>query len=190
MRWWSGVAGPSRRYGPAAPVTRVRPALNFTVKAQMSLRNAFGAVGAGLPALALLSGCAGTSSNALPKHYPPPTGAPAAVIDVGTRAQAWSVDGAETPSLAKTLRLAPGEHRVGINCLSWEVVGHPPAEPVFFPTVTAQFVLVTGPFEAGRTYYARCVSVDGQPRAWLADARDGNDLPRGFTSICTRRCPR
>lgn len=163
--------------------------LNFIGRAHMNLCNVFHGV-AVLAALALLSDCAGTSPNALPNYYPPPLGAPAAVIDVGTRAQAWSVDGAETPSLARTLRLAPGGHRVGINCLSWEILGHPPAEPVFFPTVTAQFVLVTGPFEAGRTYYARCVSTGGQPRAWLADVPDGNDLPRGFTSICTRRCPR
>jgi hypothetical protein len=53
-----------------------------------------------------------------------------------------------------------------------------------------QFVLVTGSFEAGRTYYARCVTSNGRPRAWLADALDGSDLPKGFTSICTRECPR
>jgi hypothetical protein len=151
-----------------------------------------------LPALVLLSGCAATSSNALPKYRPPPAGQPAAVIDVGKHGHAWSVDGAETPSFAKTLRLMPGEHRVGINCLSFEIEaiemlpGGPraPAIPVGNFETALQFVLVTGSFEAGKTYYTRCVAVDGQPRAWLADAPTGGDLPKGFTLICTRECPR
>jgi hypothetical protein len=64
------------------------------------------------------------------------------------------------------------------------------ATPVVNAKTTLQFVLVTGAFEAGKTYYTRCVAVNGQPRAWLADAPTGSDLPRGFTSICTRECPR
>jgi hypothetical protein len=151
-----------------------------------------------LPALVLLSGCAATSPNALPKYQPPPADQPAAVIDVGKYGRAWSVDGAETPSFAKTFRLVPGEHRVGINCLSFEIdaieilPGGPraPAIPVGNVKTALQFVLVTGSFEAGKTYYARCVAVNGQPRAWLADAPTGSDLPKGFTWICTRECPR
>jgi len=150
----------------------------------------FHAIVAALLGLPLLGGCAATSSNALSKYQPPPAGAPAAIIDAGVRGHAWSVDGAETPALARTLRLAPGDHRVGINCLSFEILSHEPATPLIFPTATAQFVLVTGSFEAGKTYYTRCVAVNGQPRAWLADAPDGSGLPQGFTSICTRECPR
>src|SRR5215470_11307720 len=146
--------------------------------------------------LALLSGCASTSPNALPKHQPPPVGAPAAVIDAGY-GHAWSVDGAETPSFAKTVRVAPAEHRVGLNCLSYEIVG---AEVLpglgHLPTIAAveiaygvQFVLVTGSFEPGKTYYVRCVAVNHQPRVWLSDAPDGSGLPPGFTAICTRACP-
>ena len=149
------------------------------------------------PVLALFSGCASKSPKALPKYQPPPVGAPAAVIDVGTHGRAWSVDGAETPSFAKMLRLAPGEHRVGINCLSFEILGievvpgaaRVPATPVVTTKSALQFVLVTGSFEPGKTYYTRCVAVNGQPRAWLADAPDGGDLPQGFTAICTRECP-
>ena len=148
-------------------------------------------------ALTLLSSCAATSPNALPKYQPPPTGAPASVIDVGVHGRAWLIDGAETPSFARTLRLTPGQHRVGINCLSFEslsiafVPGGPavPVIPVVNSKAALQFVSVTGSFEGGKTYYARCVVVNEQPRAWLADAPDGSDLPKGFTSICTRECP-
>jgi hypothetical protein len=156
----------------------------------MNARVAFHAVAAALPALGLFSGCVATSPNALPKYQPPPAGAPAAIIDAGTRGHAWLVDGAETPSFATTLRLAPGEHRVGINCLSFEILGHWPETPLIFPTSTVQVVLVTGSFQAGRTYYARCVATNGQPRAWLADAPDGSELPQGFTSICAQQCQR
>jgi hypothetical protein len=102
----------------------------------MNARAAFHAVVAALPALGLFSGCAASSPNALAKYQPPPAGAPAAIIDAGNHANASSVDGAETPPFSKTLRLAPGEHRVGINCLSFEILGHPPETPLIFPTST------------------------------------------------------
>jgi hypothetical protein len=144
--------------------------------------------------LSLMIGCATPSSNGLPKYRPPPGDAPAAVIDMGSHGHAWSVDGAETPSFAKTVRLAPGEHRIGINCLAFDIDFVPigaPHQPMaaVVRNYAAQFVLVTGSFEAGKTYYTRCVEVNGQPRAWLADAPGGRDLPQGFTSICTRECP-
>lgn len=163
----------------------------------MNVPSSFYTIVAALSALALLSGCAATSPNALPKYQPPPAGEPAAAIEVGKHGHAWSVDGAETPSFAKTLRLAPGEHHVGINCLSFEIesIGIIPGGPIapVMPLVNVQtalqFVLVTGTFEAGKTYYTRCVAVNGHPRAWLAEAPDGSDLPQGFTSMCTRECP-
>jgi hypothetical protein len=165
----------------------------------MSAPSTCHAVLAALPVLALLNGCAATSSNALAKYQPPPAGEPAAVINVGKHGRAWSVDGAETPSFAEALRLVPGEHRVGINCLSYEILAidvlvtgarAPLAIPVVDAKTALQFVLVTGSFEAGKTYYTRCVAVNGQPHAWLADAPTGSDLPQGFTSICTRECRR
>jgi hypothetical protein len=108
------------------------------------------------------------------------------------------VDGTETPSFANVIRVSPGEHRVGINCLSYEIAAidvllggaRAPAAPVVNATTALQSVLVTGTFEAGKTYYTRCVAMNGQPRAWLSDAPDGSDLPQGFTLICTRECPR
>lgn len=154
-----------------------------------------------------LTGCASNSPNALRKYQPPALGNPAAIIDVGKHGRAWSVDGTETPSFANTLRLAPGEHRVGLNCLSYDIstvaiisaaaaVGGAilsavaaSAIPEDKPPSTLQFVLVTGRFEADKTYYSRCVAVDGKPHAWLSDSPDGSDLPQGFTSLCTRGCP-
>jgi hypothetical protein len=149
-----------------------------------------------LPALASLSGCVATLPNALPKYRAPPEGQPAAIIDFWKHGHVWLVDGAEIPSFAKALRLAPGEHRVGINCLSSDIeltgmiVGGPraPVIPIGKGKTALQFVQVTGSFEAGKTYYTQCVAVNGQPRAWLADTPDGGDLPQGFTSICTREC--
>jgi hypothetical protein len=163
----------------------------------MNARSSSHALVAALPALALLSGCVATSPNALPKYQPPPAGQPAALIDVGKHGYAWAVDGAETPSFAKTLRLVPGAHRVGINCLSFEIEGigilaggpRVPAIPVANVKSALQFVQVTGSFEAGKTYYTRCVAVNGQPRAWLSDTPAGSGLPQGFTLICTRECP-
>jgi hypothetical protein len=157
--------------------------------------------------IALLSGCTSNSPNALQKYQPPAPESPAAIIDVGKHGHAWSVDGTETPSFANTLRLAPGEHRVGLNCLSYDIStvavisaaaavgGAIPAAaaasaiPEGKSYATAQFVLVTGRFEAGKTYYSRCVAVNGEPRAWLADSPNGSDLPQGFTALCTRGCP-
>ena len=172
--------------------------INLMVSAHMSALSTFRTAVVALPALALLSSCAAPSPNALPKYQPPPVGQPAAVIEVGKHGRAWSVDGAETPSFANTIRLAPGEHRVGINCLSFEagaigIVAGGPRAPATAATnfqTTLQSVLMTGPFEEGKTYYTRCVAVNGQPRAWLTDTPAGTDLPQGFTSICTRECPR
>jgi hypothetical protein len=148
-------------------------------------------------AVGLFNGCASTSSHALARYQPPPMGAPAAVVNTGMNGRAWSVDGAETPSVARTLRLAPGDHRVGLNCLSFEIlgigvlpgVGRMPPVAVADTASSLQFVLVTGAFEAGKTYYVRCVSESGQARVWLADTPDGMDLPPGFSSLCTRSCP-
>jgi hypothetical protein len=194
MRGWLGAAGPSRDCGPAAPVTRGRPAPNVFDERKGASSRLITVVCATV--LALFSGCASTSPNALPKYQPPPLGAPAAVIDAG-HGHAWSVDGAETPPFAKTVRLTPGEHRVGLNCLSFEIVGLQVLPGVWhLPTMAAvdiaygvQFVLATGSFEQGRTYYVRCVATSGQPRVWLSDASDGGDLPPGFTVLCTRSCP-
>jgi len=160
-------------------------------------------------ALALLAGCASTSPNALPKYQPPAPNDPAATIDVGKHGHAWSVDSAETPAFATTIRLAPGEHHVGLNCLGYDkssvailsaaaaaAVGGAIAAGVTASAIsedkspsTLQFVLVSGRFEAGKTYYSRCVAVDGKPHAWLAESPDGSDLPPGFTALCTRGCP-
>ncbi len=147
--------------------------------------------------LAISAGCSGTSPNALPKYQPPGVADPAAVIDVGKHGRAWSVDGAETPSFANTVRLMPGEHRVGINCLSFDIAtmdilvgsGRVPGTAGVGAKTAVQFVLVTGFFEANKTYYTRCVASNGQPHAWLADSPDGAGLPEGFTSVCTRECP-
>ena len=156
---------------------------------------------------AMLTGCASNSPNALLKYQPPAPGSPAAIIEVGKHGHAWSVDGTETPSFATTLRLAPGEHRVGLNCLSYDIstvavisaataVGGAIPAAVAVSAIpedkspsTLQSVLVTGRFEAGKTYYSRCVAANGKPHAWLADSPDGSDLPQGFTSLCTRSCP-
>jgi len=86
---------------------------------------------------------------------------------------------------------------VGLNCLSFEVVGLQVVPGIgHLQTIAAvdiaygvQFVLATGSFEPGKTYYVRCVAVNHRPRVWLSDAPDGADLPPGFTALCTRSCP-
>ena len=145
-----------------------------------------------------LGACASTSPHALADYTAPAPSEPAAIISVGATGRAWSIDGAETPSFATTLRVSPGEHRVGINCLSFAVVpagiaaGGPrvSSTAVFDYKSTIHSALVTGAFVAERTYYERCATVDGEPRAWITDAPDGTDLPEGFSLLCTRGCAR
>lgn len=151
-----------------------------------------------LPVLVLMSGCAANSANALPEYQSPPAGQPSAVINAGKRGKARTVDGAQTPPSAKTLRLLPGEHHVGISCQSYEIASidflpggsRAPLTPMVNAKSAAQFVVVTGSFEAGKAYFIRCVTRNGRPTAWLADTSDGRDLVPGFTSVCTRECPR
>ena len=147
--------------------------------------------GALLPVLAALGACASTSPNALPKYQPPPRGTPSAsIVNAGSSGRVWAVDGAETPSFARTTQLAPGVHRVGLMCLamSYTVTGGAPM-PVVLPKSAIQSAQVTGSFVAGATYYVGCESDNGQPHVWIADTPAGRELPPGFESICTRECP-
>jgi hypothetical protein len=151
-----------------------------------------------LCAVAGLGACGSTPPHSLAKYTPPGLSEPAAIISVGLTGRAWSIDGAATPSIARTLRLSPGEHRVGINCLSFEVlpagilVGALGASSiaVFDYRSKLNFALVTGVFEDGKTYYERCATVGGEPRAWISSSPDGTDVPENFSLICTRGCAR
>jgi hypothetical protein len=137
-------------------------------------------------ALLCVSGCSSEPQQSLPRFEPPPAGAAAAEIirhtDVATTAgHSFSggdsfiatVDGAEVSSGASSVRVTPGVHRIGINCLfrAWVVVSTP------------QHTVVTGPFVAGQSYYAKCARENDKPRAWLAESPEGLALPQGFSSI-------
>ncbi len=133
-----------------------------------------------------VAACASGPQQSLPRFEPPPAGAAAAEIfsrwDAATAvfhsfssgdALIATVDGAETPAGAASVRVTPGVHRVAINCLirTSVVAGTP------------QHTVVSGPFVAGQKYYARCVPDNPKPRVWLADSPEGISLPQGFTSI-------
>ena len=155
-----------------------------------------GRVLGGLLALSALGGCVVHSAGKLPKYSAPAAGSPAATIEVGTHGNVWYVDGSETPPFAKEVRVSPGEHRVGLNCLSFEIVsvrtvvtvGSPILIPIINSKSALHVVMVSGPFLQEKKYYARCVSLNGEPRAWLADAPDAVDVPQGFAVTCVQGC--
>ena len=68
---------PDESVHPRLQSDAVRP-LNFTVRAHVNAPVSPRTVPVTLLTLALLSGCAASSSHTLPKYQPPPSGAPAA----------------------------------------------------------------------------------------------------------------
>jgi hypothetical protein len=163
---------------------------------ELTIRRLFGRVLGGLLALNALSGCVVHSVGSLPKYSAPAAGSPAATIEVGAHGHVWYVDGSETPPFAKVVRVSPGEHRVGLNCLSFEIVsvkmavagGSSSLIPIVDSKSALHVVMVSGPFLQEKKYYARCISLNGEPRAWLADAPDGVDVPQGFAVTCVQGC--
>ena len=151
----------------------------------------------GAAALSLLCACASTSSTSRPPYQAPPTGAPAAELvghslvatglpSRGSVGHVSFVDGMETSSLSGTVRVAPGVHRVGIDCF---VKKPSDAGPFHFNWDVHQ-VAITGPFVAGQKYYVRCEATEGETaRIWVAESPDVQSLPQGFNSVCTRSCP-
>ena len=138
----------------------------------------------------LIIGCASPSATKMPAYQAPASSAPAGeIFSTGSSGHVWSVDGAETPAFSGSIRIAPGDHRVGVNCLSTTITGVA-AGPYPAPLMksNAQFVVITGNFLAGQKYYVRCGSEDGWLRTWLSDSPNGSSLPPGFESLCTREC--
>jgi hypothetical protein len=128
----------------------------------------------------------------LPKYEPPSPGAPAAeILSIAVMGAALkgvgghlvTLDGAETPSFATALRVAPGSHKMGIDCLFNGIyLGGA------FVDSLVQHVVVTGTLVAGQKYYVRCAVENAMPRSWLSDSPDAASLPQGFESVCTRSC--
>ena len=144
--------------------------------------------------LELLVACASTSDqHRLAKYVSPPANGPAAeIIANGGTAKAMlkgisghvaMIDDAESPSFATVIRVAPGTHRLGIDCLftglNWS--GR-------ISDSLLQHVAVTGAMLEGRKYYVRCGIVGDKPRTWLSDTPDGTELPFGFNAVCSRAC--
>jgi hypothetical protein len=151
----------------------------------------------GAAAVSLLCACASTSPTSRPRYQAPPTGAPAAelvghsMVATGLPSRASVghvsfVDGIETSSLSSTVRVAPGVHRVGIDCF---VKKASDAGPFHFNWDVHQ-VAITGSFVAGQKYYVRCEATNGETaRIWVGESPDAQLLPQGFNSVCTRSCP-
>jgi hypothetical protein len=140
-----------------------------------------------------LSGCAANyGATPLAKYVPPPIGSPAAELHntslaatslKGIGGRASTLDGAEPPKFANSVRVAPGSHRVGIDCLfNGTFFGD------WFGRNYMQHVFVTGTFTTGQLYYIRCAVDAGVARTWLSDSPDGSALPPGFESQCTSGC--
>jgi hypothetical protein len=137
---------------------------------------------ASVTATGLLSACAAAPTA---KFEPPPSGAPAAVLvnQGGLRAFARfpMVDGKETPSFGGKIRVAPGVHKLHVQCYHFEVTGVVPGlapyVPVIVNTETKQgWFSLTGSLVANQNYYARCVMVDGKPFGYIAASPDGPPL--------------
>src|SRR5207237_6250341 len=138
----------------------------------------------GAAALVLLGACASTSSTSRPPYQAPPTGAPAAELvghsmvatglpSRGSVGHVSFVDGMETSSLSGTVRVAPGVHRVGIDCF---VKKPSDAGPFHFNWDVHQ-VAITGSFVAGQKYYARCEAPEVETAPiWAVELRYGASL--------------
>ena len=144
--------------------------------------------------VAVAVGCASSPDQyKLAKYVAPPPGSPSAEIyslggvlrpsPKGLLGTVVTIDETVTPSFSKVVRVAPGLHRVAINCLftgpSW---GGSLLESFI------QHVVATGTIVADSKYYVRCDIIDAKPRAWLSTSSDGADLPPGFESMCAQSC--
>jgi hypothetical protein len=90
------------------------------------------------------------------------------------------VDGKETPSLAKTVKVSAGSHRLLMNCLMSEAPSLIPGTATVLPgKQTVQTVGLTGELLPNARYFVRCERVEGTPTIWLSDSVDGPPLP-GF----------
>ena len=137
---------------------------------------------------ALLAAC-----TAEPQYELPSQQAPAALLVSKTGLTAFArfamVDGKETPLLGGELRVAPGPHKVHVQCYHFETKVGPGFMlalprgvllPITLNSETKQgWFSVAGHFASDQSYYARCVMVDEKPVGFISATPDGPPLP-GF----------
>jgi hypothetical protein len=91
------------------------------------------------------------------------------------------VDGKETPSLGQLVRVAPGIHKLHIQCYHFEITNVTPGILPFVPIVVDSktdlgWFSVTGSLRENQKYFARCVMIDGKPFGYIAASTDGPPL--------------
>jgi hypothetical protein len=91
------------------------------------------------------------------------------------------VDGKETPPFAQQVRVAPGIHKLAIQCYHFEITNMIPGVLPYVPIIVytrtrlAWFSL-TGRLVENDRYYAHCVMSRGKPFGYIAASPDGPPL--------------
>jgi hypothetical protein len=91
------------------------------------------------------------------------------------------VDGKETPSFGALVRVAPGIHRLHVQCYHFEITNVTPGILPFVPIIvdsnTEQgWFSVIGSLRENQRYFARCVTIYGKPFGYIAASPDGPPL--------------
>ncbi len=134
---------------------------------------------------ALITACA---SAALNRYEPPPSTAAAAYLvnqgGLAASARFPMVDGKETPSFGRLVRVAPGIHKLDVQCYHFEIANVTPGIWPYVPIIVDSktklaWFSVTGRLSDKQEYYARCIMIDGKPFGFIAASPDGPPVP-GF----------
>ena len=126
-------------------------------------------------------GCVTVPNNL--RYNLPPSGTPLASLVNGSLkggGRIAMIDGKEPAAFASSIPISVGLHSVMIDCGKAETKSLMvlPVIPFVVPVVksTVGHATLTGNFEEGRTYYARCIFIGDEAQLWFADSREGPPL--------------
>jgi hypothetical protein len=131
---------------------------------------------------AVMAACATAPNN---RYEPPPSTVAAAYLvnqgGISAFARFPMVDGKETPSFGQLVRVAPGIHKLHVQCYHFEITnvtpGVLPFAPIIVDSKTDQgWFSVTGRLVENQRYFARCVMIDGKPFGYIAASPGGPPL--------------
>jgi hypothetical protein len=131
---------------------------------------------------ALMTACATAPTNG---YEPPPSTAAAAYLvnqgGLAASARFPMVDGKATPSFGQLVRVAPGIHKLHVQCHHFEITSVTPGIWPYVPIIVNSktklgWFSLTGSLSENQKYYARCIMIDGKPFGYIAASPDGPPL--------------